>query len=611
MKKVLTIFLILAVNLFPQIAFDMEIESGNINEVTTTDSVNYTVTTLSDIGGRWFYFRISGVKDKFIRVDISNSDVNRPLYSYDNVLFERFTRQEAPQINRFEKSFTQDTVYVAYYVPYTFSYLMEKISEWKASPYVTVDTIGYSPKDLPMQEIIITDSETPDSIKHNIWIHARTHPGETPSSYHFDGIVEELLNGSIISENYLKNIVFHMIPFTNPDGVFYGRSRTNFDYIDLEREWNKTPDETSPEINALKTRMTEINSDKVMSVFLNLHSQASSYCTFWIHTASSTSDYFYRRQHQFARLNTSDNPYFEPADLRESNLQSHFPEGWLWNNHGDKVLALTYETPYDQYSSDDWVTNENLNYLGARTVHAIGEFLHINHPQRFVLDNDSALVDGNWVSKDDGLEFYGNNYLEISASENGMVTFSSEELPAGKYSVFAWWKEDADNSYNTQFIFNHNNAPDTLTKTQKVNGGQWNYLADINHTQSGPFVIKMPSNITGKVVADAFRIIYDSPLSSVKPNSGIPVGYKLEQNYPNPFNPSTTIRFELPEDADVRLEIFNSIGERVDLLAEGHLSAGVHEYIFNAAGKNLASGVYYYSLNTGEFNLAKGMVLVK
>ena len=612
MKKIFLFLLFFPPLLISQIAFDMNIESGNLNQVTTSDSVNYSVTTISDIGGRWFYFRISGVQDKYIRVDVTTSDVNRPLYSYDNITFQRFTQAEAPQINRFQKQFEQDTVFVAYYVPYTFSHLMDKIGEWKTNEHVIVDTIGYSPKDLPMQEMIVTDSSMPDSLKRRVWIHARTHPGETPSSFHFEGIVEELLSGSAVTENYLKNVVFHLIPFVNPDGVFYGRSRTNFDNVDLERDWNKSPAQTTMEVNALKTRMTEINDEKVFSVFLNLHSQASSNCTFFIHTASSTSDYFYRRQYQFAYLNSSDNPYFVPNDFSESNLQSHFPEGWLWSNHGDEVLALTYETPYDQYSSDDWVTNENLRYIGARTLHAVAEFMGISHPERFVLDNDSATVSGNSTVTDAGLTFYGDDYIELPAGEGGEVLFESDEIPAGKYSVFAWWKEDNSNSYDTKFVFNHDGTPDTLSKTQKINGGQWNYLADINHTTEGPMQIKMLQSPNGKVAADAFRIIFDSPITSVKSkNDNVPVGYKLEQNYPNPFNPSTTIRFELPESSDVRLEVYNALGELVEVLAEGTLGSGTHEYIFNSAGKGLASGVYYYSLTTKDQSLAKGMVLVK
>lgn len=89
----------------------------------------------------------------------------------------------------------------------------------------------------------------------------------------------------------------------------------------------------------------------------------------------------------------------------------------------------------------------------------------------------------------------------------------------------------------------------------------------------------------------------------------VPDRYALEQNYPNPFNPETTIRFELPETRSVSLEVFNSAGQRVAVLAEGERSAGVHEIRFNAS--DLSSGTYFYRLRAGEFNETRKAVLVR
>ncbi|MEN8192438.1 MAG: M14-type cytosolic carboxypeptidase, partial [Bacteroidota bacterium] len=245
MKTIVLLLLIASQIIFGQVKFDADFESGNLSTVTTTDSINYNVTTVSDIGGRWFYFRITGVKDRYIKVTITNSDVNRPMYSYDNVEFIRFTESEAPVENVFQKTFEEDTVYVAYYTPYTFSYLQERLSEWSASEYVTLDTLGFTEKNLPLQEMILTDPSYPDDEKLRVWIHARTHPGETPSSWHFDGIMQKLLEDDEVIDYYRKNIIFYLYPFNNPDGVYYGRSRTNYYGIDQERDWNFPDNETS------------------------------------------------------------------------------------------------------------------------------------------------------------------------------------------------------------------------------------------------------------------------------------------------------------------------------------------------------------------------------
>ena len=74
--------------------------------------------------------------------------------------------------------------------------------------------------------------------------------------------------------------------------------------------------------------------------------------------------------------------------------------------------------------------------------------------------------------------------------------------------------------------------------------------------------------------------------------------YFLSQNYPNPFNPSTTIQFSLPQTSYVTLEVFNTLGERVGVLASEELTAGTYNYSWDAAG--LTSGIYFYRLQAGS-----------
>jgi len=90
----------------------------------------------------------------------------------------------------------------------------------------------------------------------------------------------------------------------------------------------------------------------------------------------------------------------------------------------------------------------------------------------------------------------------------------------------------------------------------------------------------------------------------------IPAVYALEQNYPNPFNPSTTIEFSLPEDvSNVKLSIYNALGERVAELVNSTLTAGKYQYQWNA--KNVATGMYIYELRTDKFVSVKKMILMK
>ncbi|HCR48014.1 MAG TPA: hypothetical protein DIW24_00165, partial [Bacteroidetes bacterium] len=89
----------------------------------------------------------------------------------------------------------------------------------------------------------------------------------------------------------------------------------------------------------------------------------------------------------------------------------------------------------------------------------------------------------------------------------------------------------------------------------------------------------------------------------------IPAEFVLASNYPNPFNPTTTIEFGLPMASDVRLSVFNLLGQEVAVLASGTQTAGTHTVTFEAG--NLPSGTYLYRLSTPQYAVTKRMVLVK
>ncbi|MCF6271104.1 MAG: M14-type cytosolic carboxypeptidase [Melioribacteraceae bacterium] len=611
--KSLILFLLIATSYsFSQIKFDADFESGNLASVSTTDSIYYQISTHEDIGGRWFYYRISGVKDKFIKVKVTNSDVNRPMYSYDNRDFIRFTETESPSVNYFEKAFEEDTVYVAYYTPYNYSFLQERLIEWEQSEFVKLDTLGFTEHNFPMQEMILTDTSVPDEDKLRVWIHARTHPGETPSSWHFDGIMQELLRDDDVIDYYRKNIIFYLYPFNNPEGVFYGRSRTNYYKVDQEREWNKSDAETASAVLFLKNRMKEINSEKVLSVALNLHSQRSPYATFWIHTASSTSDYFYRREYQFSNLTISDLPYFSQSDYSESNLRRYFPEGFMWADYGADILALTYETPYSHYSNGEWVTNENLFEFGSTTVYGIAEFLELSHSKRIIIDNSDATANGFWQVSQFDVDFFGDDfyYIDAGTGENE-ITYETEMIESGYYDVYAWWTGHSANASNSKFLISSNGEEWIAEKSQKTLGGKWNLLSTIQLDDSSKVSVTINDNANGTVVADAIRIIYLGPVSDVK-DYVAEKSFELYQNYPNPFNPATTIRFKLNKPKQVKVRIFNSLGELVDTIVDNYLGIGLHEVIFNSNSySSLSSGIYYYQISAESFSQTKGMVLLK
>jgi len=97
--------------------------------------------------------------------------------------------------------------------------------------------------------------------------------------------------------------------------------------------------------------------------------------------------------------------------------------------------------------------------------------------------------------------------------------------------------------------------------------------------------------------------------TAVEPISSVPGDFALAQNYPNPFNPMTTIRFTIPAFTQLRLTVFNLLGQEIAVIAEGEYAAGTHLATFDASV--LPSGMYLYRLSAGQMSEVRSMMLVK
>jgi parallel beta-helix repeat protein len=96
--------------------------------------------------------------------------------------------------------------------------------------------------------------------------------------------------------------------------------------------------------------------------------------------------------------------------------------------------------------------------------------------------------------------------------------------------------------------------------------------------------------------------------------SDVPAEFALQQNYPNPFNPSTTVSYALPSVSDVRIAVYNVLGEEVATLMNGVQEAGYYTVQWNGTdgrGQHVTSGVYFLTMRAGEFTAMKKMMFVK
>jgi uncharacterized protein (TIGR02145 family) len=95
----------------------------------------------------------------------------------------------------------------------------------------------------------------------------------------------------------------------------------------------------------------------------------------------------------------------------------------------------------------------------------------------------------------------------------------------------------------------------------------------------------------------------------VETEVAVPKNYELSQNYPNPFNPNTIIKYSLPVAANIKLTVYNTLGQVVKILDNGYKNAGTYTITFDAS--ELTSGTYFYRLEAGQFTQVKKMMLVK
>ncbi|MCH7772308.1 MAG: T9SS type A sorting domain-containing protein [Bacteroidetes bacterium] len=155
----------------------------------------------------------------------------------------------------------------------------------------------------------------------------------------------------------------------------------------------------------------------------------------------------------------------------------------------------------------------------------------------------------------------------------------------------AWYENDGNENFTTHTI------------TTDANGARSVYAIDVDG--DGDMDVLSASRNDNKIAW------YEnlSPVGIEAISNEIPIEFSLSQNYPNPFNPVTAIRFAIPQSSYVSLEVFNALGEKVEVLVFEELSAGTYKYEWNA--EDLTSGIYFYRLTTGSFSESKKMILLK
>ena len=170
------------------------------------------------------------------------------------------------------------------------------------------------------------------------------------------------------------------------------------------------------------------------------------------------------------------------------------------------------------------------------------------------------------------------------------------------------------NAFTNQVVGTFDNI--TYNKFNVQESANPSYLVDCSGIESGSYYLKLTTDVNDSVNLFISEIQRDN-ISLEKSNLLVrdfkgertPVIYYLEQNFPNPFNPSTTIRYQIPQDGFVTLKIYDILGSEIATLVNEEKTAGKYEINFNASV--LASGVYIYNIQSGSFTNSKKMLLLK
>ena len=222
--------------------------------------------------------------------------------------------------------------------------------------------------------------------------------------------------------------------------------------------------------------------------------------------------------------------------------------------------------------------------------------------------------------------------LIVNSVNDPPATFSLSN-PSNNYTLVI-----DENNLNDDFSFSWSNTGDAdgddLIYELMASGDlQFLNTSNIENTNSINWLITdiLDEIDYGAVVTGTWDVIKSDGIESVESSNGprtltidasalsidiefIPEVYALHQNYPNPFNPITTLRYDLPEDAQVRIIIFDITGRKIKSLVNDQQSAGFKSVIWDAtneSGQPVSAGMYLYRISAGEFHQVKKMVLLK
>ncbi len=251
-------------------------DAGAIQVVSLADpqdiQLNIRPDNASDFA-QWFYFCLQGAAGVPVRLNFLNAgqsaypkgwDGYRVVCSYDHQNWFRLDTDFDGQVLRTAFTPASNSVYLAYFEPYSHERHLDLIGSAAASEHVTLERLGSTTegRDMTLLQITSAHSTTPLAQKKKVWLIARQHPGESMAEWFVEGFLERLLDESDpTSRVLLEKCVCYVVPNMNPDGAVRGNLRTNAAGANLNREWAAPSLEKSPEVVWVRQKMLDVGVD--------------------------------------------------------------------------------------------------------------------------------------------------------------------------------------------------------------------------------------------------------------------------------------------------------------------------------------------------------------
>ena len=251
-------------------------DSGAIEVVSLADPADIQLNIRSDNASgfaQWFHFCLQGAAGQAVSLRFLNAGQcayakgwvdYRVVASYDRQNWFRIPTRFDGQVMCAEITPETQSVYFAYFEPYSHERHLDLIGSAGASDSVEVQHLGQTldGRDMTLLRITAPDGAMPVAQRKKIWLIARQHPGEAMAEWFAEGFLERLLDADDpVARVLLARCVFYVVPNMNPDGAVRGNLRTNAAGANLNREWLEPSLERSPEVFLVRQKMLAVGVD--------------------------------------------------------------------------------------------------------------------------------------------------------------------------------------------------------------------------------------------------------------------------------------------------------------------------------------------------------------